>query len=170
MAMRRLSGPLLMATGVLERDLPPRARRLLASGRRFAYPDCRHHPALCPVVRVVEQRRGRVERCRVEPSAVNYAVAHLGQEHLKIQRPAITTPYVLHVGPGSRMSHTQFADHAWQFASDEPIDPVTVAPFDQTLPGGGPHVRLRGKREMEVRLLNQQPSARLDGGTAAAGS
>jgi hypothetical protein len=73
MAMRRLNGPLLMATGVLDilyvlvlqsRQMAAIARDGffnsvdpgVASGRGFAYPHCRHHPALGPVVRVVKQR------------------------------------------------------------------------------------------------------------------
>jgi hypothetical protein len=48
-------------------------------------------------------------------------------------------------------------------AEEEAVDPVVVAPLDQRRPGGRPGRGLGGRRRVEVRLLDQQPSARLDG-------
>lgn len=69
-----------------------------SSRDRLARPHRRHHPALRPVVGVVQQPRGGVEGRRVEPPAVDHTIAHLGEEQPELQRPAIPAADVLHVG------------------------------------------------------------------------
>src|ERR1700712_2341094 len=52
--------------------------------RRLLRPDGRHHPTLGPVVGVVEECRGRVERRCVDSSGGQYPVTNFGEEQLKI--------------------------------------------------------------------------------------
>src|SRR5512133_1887088 len=87
------------------------------------------------------------------------AIAHLGDEQLEIQCPSIATADVLYVGFCLRMPETQVGHQARQLAAYEPLDSISLSPLDKALPGTGPHLWLGGRCEVEVGLLDQEPSA-----------
>jgi hypothetical protein len=61
------------------------------SGWRLAHPHRRHHPALGPVIRIIQQRGSSVQRCRIESPAAYHAIAHLSEKQPEVQRPATTS-------------------------------------------------------------------------------
>jgi hypothetical protein len=83
----------------------------------------------------------------------------------KYSAPAILATDVLYVGLGLRMPETYRGHHAGQLAANEPVHAIGVSPLDKALPAACPYLGLRGRREVKVRFLNHQPSARarLDG-------
>ena len=130
--------------------------------KRLARPDGRHHPALRPVTRVVQQCRRGVKRRR-------FSSRSPGRGRAPRRRTACSR--ALHGrrrGCSARRSwprsrEPEGADHARQGTADEPVDPVVMTPRDQGSPGRRPDLGLRGWSEVEVRLLDQQPTPGLHG-------